>query len=63
MEEKEFGEQPIMGDVSVIVPASSPDYKKAKKFKPGQKVSFSGRMDDLFGKTIFIKGSVKITAK
>lgn len=61
--EKEFDEKPTMGDVSVVVPVGSPDYKKAKKFKPGQKVSFSGRMDDLFEKTICIKGSVKITAK
>ena len=51
------------GDVCVIIPEGSPFSKTVEKLESGQKVSFSGKMDRIFGRTIYIRGSAKILLK
>jgi hypothetical protein len=53
-------EMMMLGDVSVEVPAGSTYAGLAENLKKGQKVSFSGKLVSIFGKTVFIKGSAKI---
>jgi hypothetical protein len=61
LEDYADAEKAFMGDVSIEVLKGSPVYKVVKKLKPGQEVSFSGRIDDIFGKTIYIRGTVSVT--
>ncbi len=53
----------VRGDVAVEIPAGSPFAKTVKKLKRGDKVSFTGRLSDIFGKTIIIRGSARISIK
>ena len=56
-------EKAFVGDVSVEIPKSISAYKEIPKMKPGDRVSFSGRLDDIFGKTIFLRGSASLERK
>ena len=56
----EDGVSKFLGDVCVVIPEGSPYSERAKKLTAGEKVSFGGSVDRIFGKTIVLKGSAKI---
>ncbi len=60
IEDYSTAEQTFMGDVRLEVLKGSPVYKVVEELEPGRRVSFSGRLDDVFGKTIYLRGTVTI---
>ena len=62
---EEYNEEKLasmfQGDVCVVIPKGSTYTKTVEKLKKGQYVAFSGKLDRIFGKTIYIKGSAEIT--
>jgi hypothetical protein len=51
----------VQGDVCIVIPGGSTYSKTVEKLEKGQHVAFTGKLDYIFGKTIYIKGSAKIT--
>ena len=56
-----FDQAKALSDVNIEIPSGSPYARVAMNLREGQKVSFSGRFDGLFARTIYIKGSAAIS--
>jgi len=56
----EYNKYTIMSDVHIEVPEDSPYFSIAQNLNKGQMISFSGKFDDIFGRSIYIRGDVKI---
>ncbi|MFH1752846.1 MAG: hypothetical protein ABH875_01565 [Candidatus Omnitrophota bacterium] len=53
----------VQGDVCVVIPDGSTNSQVVEKLVNGQRVSFSGKVDRIFGKTIYLQGSAEVTPK
>jgi len=60
---EKHSEWTIFSDVMIIVPQDSPYLSRARNLNKGQKISFSGKFDDIFSRQIYIKGNVEISPR